>query len=393
MKTKIKLSAIVLLLIALAVFSCKKASDLATDEIHSATPQLPATPDDYVASSNDQLATLGRVLFYDKALSLNNSVACASCHEQSRAFCDNQRFSSGLEDLKTARNSPSIFAKSSRMFWDGRAVSMKDLALRPVKNHVEMKFENIQALVSKLSRISYYPSLFAKAFNGSTVIDSARLQTAMAEFLNNFNFSDNKFNKSQGNEAVLTASERLGKNIFFNKGHCSNCHHIESQNIINPSNPSGGGYGFTDGSFNIGLDEVYTDKGLGDVSKDPIDEGKFMVPVLLNVEYTAPYMHDGRFKTLEEVVEHYNSGIQHHPNLDINLRDLSVINTMSVAEILKRFDKNNNGDIDPEEMSFLQPIRLGLSSTEKKGLVDFLKTLSDPSILTNKKFSNPFLLK
>jgi cytochrome c peroxidase len=391
MKTKINLSLSVILLIALVVFSCKKNANLSSDDTYSAAPVLPEDPDDYVASSNDDLAALGRVLFYDKALSLNNSVSCASCHQQSRAFCDNQRFSTGLENIKTARNSPSIFAKTSRMFWDGRASNLKDLVLRPIKNHVEMKFESVQALVSKISGISYYKPLFAKAFNGSNAIDSTKVKSALAEFLTNFDFSDNKFKRSQFDETVLSASEKLGKTVFFNKGKCFNCHHIESSNIF--PGGGGGGYGFTDGSFNIGLDEVYSDNGMGVVTKNASDNGVFMVPVLLNVEYTAPYMHDGRFKTLEEVVEHYNSGIQQHPNLDFNLRDLSRFENMSDQEIIRMLDKNHNGEIDSFEIPALPPVKLGLSSAEKKGLVDFLKTLSDPSILTKKMFSNPFLVK
>lgn len=329
-------------------------------------------------------------------MSLNNSVACASCHQQARAFCDNQQFSVGLENKKTVRNSPSIFAKNSRLFWDGRANSISDLVLRPVKNHVEMNFSNISALVNKIAGISYYPPLFAKAFNGSQQIDSTRIKNALAEFLKNFDFSNTKFNRSLSDESVLNASEKLGKTVFFSKGRCFNCHNIEGQNV-KPGGGSGGGYGFTNDAFNIGLDEVYIDNGLGAVGeKSSFDNGKFMVPVLLNVEYTSPYMHDGRFKTLEAVVEHYNSGIQVHPNLDFNLRDMSkfdVFANLSDAEILRLLDKNHNGQIDGSEMPEAPPIKLELNSAEKKGLVDFLKTLSDPSILTHPYFSNPFLIK
>lgn len=393
MKTKIISLTSLLCLSLLIVFSCKKMSDLSTDEQYSASPQLPSTPDNYMISTNDHLAALGRVLFYDKALSLNNSVSCASCHEQEKAFCDNLRFSTGLEDIKTSRNTPSIFAKSSPMFWDGRANSMLDLTLRPVKNHVEMKFENLEALVSKLKNISYYPPLFAKAFYNSAGIDSSRIKSALAEFLKNFNFTDNKFNQSNTNQNTLNASEKLGKSVFFNKGKCFNCHHIEGQTIINPGQPPSTGYGSTNGFFNIGLDETSIDKGIGAISKRASDDGKFMIPALINVEYTAPYMHDGRFNTLEEVVEHYNSGIKNHPNLDFELRDLSTFGNMSLNEILIILDKNHNFILEQSELASLPPVRLGLSNAEKKGLVDFLKTLSDHSILTNKMFSNPFLLK
>jgi cytochrome c peroxidase len=396
MKTKLTLAALFILLGAVIIISCKKNTPpLQENEEYSSTPVLPSTPYNYKASQNDHLATVGRVLFYDKKLSLNNSVSCSSCHQQSRAFCDNKQFSTGLTDQQTPRNSPSIFARNGRVFWDGRASSLTDLALRPVQNHVEMRFENLEGLAAKLSKTEYYPGLFKKAFPQSGTIDVDMIQTALAEFLRNFNFSDNKLRRSLMQKEELNASEKLGKMLFFGKAHCSNCHHIENpfpnDSIFIPGD--GNGYGFTDESHNIGLDLEYTDNGIGKITGDPNDNGAFMVPVLLNVEFTAPYMHDGRFKTLEEVVEHYNSGIQNHPNLDFNLRDISSVNHLTENEIFALLDKNKNGDIEPFELQGLPPVKLGLSPAEKKSLVDFLKTLSDPHILTDAKFSNPFLMK
>jgi cytochrome c peroxidase len=372
------------------MIACKKETVLDQNENVSSTPVLPAIPDNYAASSNDALATLGRVLFYDKNLSLNNSVSCSSCHQQSKAFCDNLKASVGLENVNTSRNSPSLFAKQGRMFWDGRANSLNDLTLRPIKNHVEMKFDNLTQLAEKITNIGYYPLLFQKAF-GTSKIDSIKIQKALADFLNNFNFSNNKFKRSQKGGEQLTATESIGKDVFFSKGRCFNCHHIESNDF-----PGGGsGYGFTNQSFNIGLDLNYGDKGIAAISGDKQDEGQFMVPALLNVEYTAPYMHDGRFKTLEEVVEHYNSGIQNHPNLSPELRNLDFQN-MSQEEILALLDTNKDGDIDDSEvaqLSNMQPVKLGLTDSEKRCLVAFLKTLSDPSIFSDQKFSNPFVAK
>lgn len=358
MKTKLTLLS---LLILIAAISCKKNDVKEDADNYSPTPVLPAVTDNYAASSNDRLATLGRVLFYDRNLSLNNSVSCGSCHQQSKAFCDNLQFSTGLQDGHTERNTPSIFAKTGRMFWDGRVSSVEDLVLRPIKNHVEMKFENLEALAAKISGLSYYPQLFNNAF-GNTFVDSSRIKMALAEFLKNFNFSNNKFSRTEKNMAELTATESLGKTIFFGKGNCSGCHHIEGNNNGPIFDSTHTGYGFTDLNFNIGLDEEYADNGMGVISKISGDDGKFMVPVLLNVEYTAPYMHDGRFKTLEEVVEHYNSGIKDHRNLDFRLRDESTFG----------------------------PKHLHLSDAEKKGLVSFLKTLSDPTIFSEAKFKNPF---
>lgn len=399
MKTKVTFSLAFLTVIAVVILSCKKEnkpSDDATN--YSDTPVLPETAYNYKASSNDNLATLGRVLFYDKNLSLNNSVSCASCHQQSKAFCDNLQFSVGLENSKTHRNSPSIFGKQGRVFWDGRASSMLDLSLRPVKNHVEMRFENLDALAAKISKTSYYPELFKKAYGSSVEIDSFKIQRALNEFLRNFDFSNNKFSRSERGEQSLTASEKLGKNLFFGKARCSNCHHVEAnRNVPFPGDSSftgGNGYGFTDESHNIGLDEVYADNGVGSVTNRFDENGAFMVPALLNVEYTAPYMHDGRFKTLEEVVEHYNSGVKNHPNLDVFLRQIDLnLSETEMSILFNKLDVNHNGVIENSEMAGLGPVKLGLSEAEKKGLVDFLKTLSDPSIFRETKFSNPFAVK
>lgn len=392
MKTKITFSLIIAVIILLGVISCKK--DLSDPEQSSSStePVLPETPYSYRMSS-PHLVALGRVLFFDKKLSLNNSVSCASCHQQEKAFCDNLQFSVGLEDVKTPRNSPSIFAKTSRVFWDGRATSMFNLTLRPIKNHVEMRFEDIQALSRKLQSVSYYPALFKRAFSKDG-IDSVKIQSALSAFLSNFDFSDNKFSRSRKGRAELNASEKLGEAVFFNNGRCSNCHHLENSFIPFPNdstNPGGGGYGFTNESHNIGLDEIAKDKGVGGVFNDPSQYGSFMIPALLNVEFTAPYMHDGRFKTLEEVVEHYNSGIKDTPNLDPILRGIDP--DMDEAELIRLFDKNNDGNIDFSEIASAKPVRLGLTAAEKRGLVDFLKTLSDPTIFTEPRFSDPFRIK
>ena len=380
MKKTIVLCSISLIMIAVA---CKKdLIENTTPDNYSGTPILPSTPYDYLHSNNDNLATLGRVLFYDKNLSLNGSVACASCHQQEKAFCDNLQFSTGLEDLKTKRNSPSIFAKQGRMFWDGRASSISNLMLKPIKNHIEMKFDNLDKLASKLSKISYYPDLFNNAFF-SPIIDSTKIQSALAEFISNFTFSNNRFNQSQKFGTALNPSEKIGKDVFFGKGKCSECHHIDGGGNLN-------GYGFTDMDFNIGLDQTYTDNGIGALTGNASDNGKFMVATLLNVEFTSPYMHDGRFKTLEEVVEHYNSGVKNHPNLSGTLRNTEAFNNMTEQQLLQLFDANHDGQLTEDEFSSIAPQQLNLTDLEKKSLVTFLKTLSDATILVDKRFSNPF---
>src|SRR5688572_26865369 len=153
MKSKIITGLTIILLI---LVSCRKPSIDEEGSAYAAEPALPSTPYNYAQGVNDDRATLGRVLFYDKNLSLNNSVSCGSCHQQSKAFCDNMKFSPGLEDKKTSRNTPSIFAKDGRLFWDGRAGSFNQLSIMPVKNHVEMKSEDMGALCDKLTGLSYY---------------------------------------------------------------------------------------------------------------------------------------------------------------------------------------------------------------------------------------------
>ncbi len=381
---KIKLSLFALTILTIAIiFSCKK-QNFATDLNYSTEPTLPQTVDNYSVSTNDNLATLGRVLFYDRKLSLNNSISCGSCHKQEVAFSDGKQFSVGLEDVKSTRNTPAIFPKNGKMFWDGRSDSLAQLVLMPIANHAEMKIFDFDVLISKLKNTTYYQNLFNKAF-GTNQISQDRIQKALKEFILNFNFSKNKFSSSvstftNANPIPLNASESIGKNIFFGKGNCSSCHHIQPN-----------GYGSTSQWHNIGLDEVYADNGIGAVINNPEQNGAFMVPVLLNVELTAPYMHDGRFKTLEEVVEHYNSGVKNNPNLDWELVNDSIFNTInSEAELLLLFDVNHNGIVENNEIP-ITPKKLNLAVNEKKSLVDFLKTLTDRTVLSDVRFSDPFL--
>lgn len=354
MKTKLQLSAVAILSMAL-LWNCKPQgiSNITPSQTNTG-PLLPEKPYDYKLG-NDHMTTLGRVLFYDKNLSINNGASCGSCHKQENAFCDNMQFSTGTHQQLTDRNTPSIFSKVGRMFWDGRVGNPNELALAPVRNPVEMDFADMSALCQRLSSLDYYPLLFKNAF-GTAAIDSNRIRQALASFMNNFTFSDTKFNRSQNGKAVLTTQEKQGKDLFFGKALCSRCHHIEDNGNTST------GYGVADQESNIGLDLEYKDKGRFKVTGNAFDDGRFMVPVLLNVEHTAPYMHDGRFKTLEEVVEHYNSQIKNHPNLDFQLRD-----------------------------GYGNPKKLNLTEEEKAALVVFLKTLSDPKIFSDERFSNPFL--
>ncbi len=327
---------------------------------------------------NDDGATLGRVLFYDGKLSLNNQIACASCHKQAYGFSDITQYSKGFEGAVTTRNSMPIVnpVLNSTLFWDSRANSIEDLALRPVKNHIEMGMESMKMLTQKLTNTSYYPALFEKAF-GTSEVTEERIQSAMAQFMRTIITGNSKYDEGVDDlHANFTPLEKLGYDIFTSdKAKCSSCHMeptfapsgggnmlMLNNNVFNdptsnfmiePGGGMGNPYSQTLGTTNIGLDRVYADQGMGD--------GHFRIPSLRNIELTAPYMHDGRFNKLEEVVEHYNSGIQAHPKLDHKFRDV-------------------NGN----------PTRLNLTEVEKQALVAFLKTLTDRQMCSDVRYSNPF---
>ena len=298
-------------------------------------------------------ARLGRVLFYDKKLSISNTISCGSCHIQSSGFSDVTALSQGFKGLHTSRNSSSIgnAALSASLFWDGRNSTVKSMTLNPVQNHIEMGMEDLNFLVKKLSSTSYYPDLFKKAF-GNSEITKERIANALAQFVCSMVSVDSKYDKESAvSFRGFSELEKKGKDLFFSsKTNCTACHGGPnfSVNSVNSFND----YTSSNGTANIGLDIQYKDQGFGN--------GKFKIPSLRNVELTAPYMHDGRFKTLEEVVEHYNSGIANHPQLDRNLKI--------------------NG----------QPRRLNLNEQDKKALVAFLKTLTDETLVKDVKFSDPF---
>lgn len=299
-------------------------------------------------------ATLGRVLFYDKKLSANNSVACGTCHHQDKAFADGKRFSQGFEGRITPRNSMAIVNPilTDNLFWDSRSHSVVDLTLKPVQNHIEMGMVDMDLLVEKLQSVGYYNDLFEDAY-GNSQITEQKISNALSQFLCSITSQNSKYDEGLTNHfADFTGLELLGKEIFFSeKAMCSSCHGGGNFAAIEISGP----YQSTNGTANIGLDVNYRDQGK--------EEGQFRIPSLRNIALTAPYMHDGRFETLAEVIDHYDHGVQPHRNLDIKFKD-------------------GNG----------HPKKLGLSSVEKLGLEAFLKTLTDKSLMTDVRFSDPFEL-
>lgn len=365
------------------VVSCNKIPE--SKNSFSDVPTLPNVPYDYLqieesgikkdlssiisdqSTSNFNISNhtiaLGRVLFYDRALSINNTVSCGTCHKQSLAFADNSEFSTGFANKLTNRNSMAILnsANNNNMFWDSRASSPFEMSLMPVFNHIEMGMESDEMLVNKLKTKSYYSDLFNKAFN-NTEITKEKISTAITHFVSSIFSKQSKFDKGQLNEFKdFSSVEILGKNLFFSSElKCSECH--AGNNFSAPDFP-GGAYGFSSfgpgkdfgprGTANIGLEMVYKDNGRGN--------GMFKIPSLRNIALTAPYMHDGRFKTLDEVLDHYSHGIQNHPNLD------------------HKFLRNN------------QVKKLNLSESDKYALKMFLNTLTDYKLISDKKFSDPFI--
>lgn len=302
-------------------------------------------------------ATLGRVLFYDQKLSANGKIACASCHKQDKSFSDDAILSIGFDGGKTGRHSMTLinarYYARGRYFWDERASTLEEQVLMPFQDPVEMGM-TLDQVVNTVKSQSYYPDLFVKAF-GSEEVSSDKISKALAQFVRSIVSYSSKYDEGRAVSASpianfpnFTAEENMGKNIFFRPipqggGACVACHTTEAF------------IGSNIGPENNGLDAVSTtDLGAGN--------GRFKTTSLRNIDLTAPYMHDGRFATLEEVVEHYNSGIKAHPNLSPVLRT-----------------PNNGG-----------PVRLNLNNTEKSALVAFLKTLTDHSIASEVKWSNPF---
>lgn len=342
--------------------------------------RLPATPYNYaapvlpahlltpaiVAQDNtpagnpvtDAGATLGRALFYDKRLSTNQTISCSSCHQAEHGFSDPRPFSLGFNGGATSRNSMGLssarYYLRRSFFWDERAATLEDQVLQPIQNAVEMGL-TLPALVARLTAEPYYTNLFTAAF-GTDTVTTNRISRALAQFVRSIVSTQSKYDRGVTNGfANFTAQETQGRQIFIGQvGNCNACH--GSDNFV-PGNAVN----------NNGLENPYVDKGIGALTGRPQDEGLFKVPSLRNIELTAPYMHDGRFATLEQVVEFYNSGVVNHPNLSPPLRNPP------------------GGPGQPGA-----PRRLNLTFAQKAALVAFLKTLTDTTVTTDVKFSDPF---
>jgi cytochrome c peroxidase len=341
------------------------------DNLDTYTPILPEHYDPIVDAVNtpidnpitDEGATLGRILFYDKQLSRNNTVSCASCHSQDNGFDDPNEFSTGFEGGLTGAHAMRLlnaqFYQGINFFWDKRAENLEVQTTQPIQNDVEMGFDaahgGFEALISKMNDLEYYPELFQLVYGDATITEE-RTQKAMAQFIRAMVSVDSKFDQGYaqvyqaggpGNNIAApfpnyTDQENQGKLLFVNQlgqggAACAACH-LPPSFALNLNSRSNG-----------------LDFGEGTVFKSPS---------LKSAGTSTHFMHDGRFSSIAEVIEHYNSGIESGPALDVRLR----------------------APTDPS-----QPLRLNLSETQKLDLEAFINTLTDTTIAADARFSDPFI--
>lgn len=358
---------LLLFLFVCITFSCSEESivDPPEETIEQDTTayflEYGALPDPNLPEDNAltvQGVKLGRMLFYETMLSRDNSQSCASCHRQEHAFTDTARFSLGVEGLPGKRQAMSVFNMAwneNEFFWDGRAHLLRDQAILPIQDELEMD-ETLENVITKLSDIKSYRDQFTRVY-GTDEITVDKLAKALEQFMFSIVSYDSKYDRWKAGMEELTESEERGRLLFeteynpffpdFSGADCAHCH---------------GGANFENDQYmNNGLDseEDFADFGREKATMSPEDRAKFKVPSLRNIALTAPYMHDGRFATLEEVIDHYNEGI--HPSSTI---DPALLATSATG--------------------------LFLTEEDKVDLVNFLKTLTDESMLTDERFSDPF---
>ena len=323
-----------LLIIFAGLTACKKDKKTITEELEPGyklhLPKgfpMPSIPTDN-ALSDDRIA-LGKLLFFDKIMSRDNTISCGTCHETDKHFTDNLALSIGIEGRVGTRNAPSIvnIAYAPYLFWDGGNPTLEQQVLAPIDNHNELDYD-VNKIIERLLKHPNYPTLFQNAYDQPPNVYT--LTRALACYERSLIMGNSRYDDylQNNNSSALNTSEKNGMAIFMGeRGECFHCH---------------GGFNFTDNSFqNNGLYTTYADSGRMHITAKLQDYGKFKVPSLRNVEKTAPYMHDGSLATLEEVVDHYNKG--GHQSL-----------TKSI---------------------FIQA--MGLSDEEKKDLVNFLKALNE----------------
>jgi cytochrome c peroxidase len=261
---------------------------------------------------------LGQQLFFDSRLSADDTVSCATCHDPRKGFSNGERVGIGIRGRRGKRNVPTVLnaALSDFYFWDGRAASLEEQALGHIQSAGEMG-QSREATVAKLRRLQGYREQFARAF-GREAFTIREVAAAIASFERTLLTGNSSFDRYKfgGEAGALTAAEERGFGLFREKARCAKCH------LVNESSAP-----FTDNRFHnlgVGMDGAAPDAGRFAVTQRPADRGKFKTPTLRNVSQTGPYMHDGRFATLEEVVEFYDKGGIRNPNLDPDIGPLRL---------------------------------------------------------------------
>ena len=349
-------------------------------------------PDGVAAADNtpadnpvtDAGAALGRVLFHDTRLSANRRVSCGSCHRQAHGFSDPRRLSIGFDGRPTRRHAMSLanarYYARGRFFWDERAESLEAQVLAPIEDPLEMG-ASLAAVEARLAATAFYPPLFERAF-GSPDVTRDRMARALAQFVRalvSFRapYDDARAAGPPGSRAFLdrlTPAARRGWLLFATPpgpdrrgAGCARCHAGDAQISLAPRNI---GLDELEGNVEESFEALHRVGGGEPGGFDPgAGDGRFKAPSLRNVAVRPPYMHDGRFATLREVIEHYDAEVAPHPFLDMNLLDRRLVVT--------------GGPV--------RPIRLGLTDDEISDLIAFLEALTDPAFLTDPRFSDPFL--
>jgi cytochrome c peroxidase len=352
------------LIVSTALVSCKKDGMIEQDTNILTLEQNGIFPAPNIPADNPITAArseLGRKLFYDKLLSSDQSISCASCHFQGDGFADENQFSTGVGGAQGGRQGMAIFNlawHNGGFFWDGRAATLREQALGPIENPLEMN-ESLSSVVTKLNNTSTYPALFSSAF-GDASINADRIGLALENFMLSIVSNDSKYDQFLSGNVTLSASEERGRRLFFGEP--------QGNNMNGPGGPGGnscaschGGANFDSPQFfNVGLDNDanITDIGREAVTGNPGDRAKFKTPSLRNIAVTSPYMHDGRFNTLAQVIQHYNNGVEQSNTLAQQLQ--------GTAE--------NGG---------------GFSGQDRQDIANFLNTLTDPTYLNNPAYSDP----
>jgi cytochrome c peroxidase len=296
---------------------------------------------------------LGRMLFYDPRLSSIATVSCATCHQQSRAFTDGLAHSVGVSGKFTQRNSMALvnLLWVRQLFWDGRSNSLEEQALIPMAHADEMGMK-VGMAARRLQGVAPYPALFRQVFGSDTITD-VRIGKAIAQFERTLISADAPYDQYLAGTHTLTGAEQHGLALFTEAmnpergtrgGNCAHCH--------------GGPKLYQELFHNNGLDADPTDAGRQTITNLALDRGRFRVPTLRNVALTAPYMHDGRFATLDAVLDHYSEHVQESPTL-------------------------------ARELTAEQAGGLRLTTTEKLDLIAFLHTLTDSTFIRNPLFAKP----